>query len=113
MDASTERTYGLFLHLSAFSGFIIPLATFLAPLILWLIKRNESEYVDAHGKAAVNFQISYFIYAIVSSILIFVFIGFVLVFIVGIAWIVFVIIATVKASNGELYKYPLSIPFIR
>ncbi|GAK02530.1 hypothetical protein JCM19037_770 [Geomicrobium sp. JCM 19037] len=85
MDASTERTYGLFLHLSAFSGFIIPLATLFAPLILWLIKRHESEYVDAHGKAAVNFQISYFIYAIVSSILIFVFIGFVLVFIVGIA----------------------------
>ena len=69
--------------------------------------------VDAHGKESLNFQISMLIYAIVSGILCLIFIGFLLLAAIGITSLVCVIIASVKASNGVPFRYPLTIRFLK
>lgn len=99
-------------HLAAFAGWVIPLGWILGPLIVWLIKRNEFPFVDEQGKEAVNFQLSVIIYGIVAGILCLLLIGFVLLIALAIFQIVLVIVATVKVSNGEHYRYPLTIRFI-
>jgi len=101
-------------HVIALCGFIgIPFGNILGPLVVWLLKREEDPFIDAQGKEALNFQISMTIYALVSLILIFILIGFVLLFAIAIVNIVLVIIASIKAYNGESYRYPLTIRFIK
>jgi len=100
-------------HLSAFAGFIIPLGNIIAPLVIWLIKRAESPFIDDQGKEALNFQISMIIYAVISWILVTIFIGYLLLFAVGIFDIVMVIMAALKANEGEMFRYPLCIRFIK
>jgi hypothetical protein len=100
-------------HLSALAGFLIPLGNVLRPLVVWLIKRNEIPSVDAHGKESLNFQISVLIYLAVAAVLMIVLIGFFLMIAIGIAALVLVILASVKASNGEQYRYPFTIRFIQ
>ncbi|MCF7668477.1 MAG: DUF4870 domain-containing protein [Verrucomicrobia bacterium] len=106
--------WATFCHLSALAVFIgIPLGNVIGPLVIWLIKRNEMPIVDEHGKAALNFQISMSIYFIVSLVLALAVIGFFLLLAWMIMEIVFVIIAAVKANNGESYEYPLTIQFLK
>ena len=113
MSESQARNWAVLIHLSALLGFIIPFGNILAPLVIWLIKKEESPFIDDQGKEAVNFQISMTIYAIISAILIVIIVGFVLLIAVGILEIIFIIIAAVNASNGVKYRYPLSIRFIK
>jgi len=109
-----ERTWGMLAHLLSLSGYIgVPLGNILAPLIIWLIKKDESQFVSDQAKESLNFQISLTIYAIISCILIVVLVGLVLLGAIWVAGIVFVIIATVKANNGEFYRYPLTIRLIK
>lgn len=97
-------------HLSAFVMFVgIP--SIVGPLVTWAIKK-EDPYVDYHGKEAMNFNISFFIYAAVSAVLILVAVGLLLLPVVALVWFVLVIVGAVKASNGEYYRYPLTIRFI-
>lgn len=108
-----ERTPALFIHLSAFAVFLsIPFGNIIGPLVLWLIFRDKSEFLDNTGKEAVNFQISMTIYFVISGILIFILVGILLLLVAIILWFVFVIIATVHANNGERYYYPFTIHFI-
>ena len=110
---SDARTWCVLSHASALLGFVIPWAFhILGPLIVWLAKRNDSPEIDAHGKESLNFQISMLIYAIISGILCLVLIGFALLFILHILNVVFVIIASIQASEGKLYRYPMTIRFI-
>ncbi len=111
--ASSARTWEMLAHLSALAGFIIPLGTFLGPFIIWQIKKNEFPSVEAHAKAALNFQLSCLIYAIVAAILIIVVIGLFLLMAIGIFSLVCIIMATIKANNGEPWKYPLSLTLIK
>ena len=108
-----ERNWGVFTHLASLSGFIIPLGTVLGPLIVWLVKKGESSFVDQNGREALNFNISMLLYGIISSILILVAIGILLLFAVGIVWLVFTIIAAVRTNEGQVYRYPLTIRFIK
>ncbi|MGG4549965.1 DUF4870 domain-containing protein [Rossellomorea marisflavi] len=87
--------------------------TFIGPLIIWLMKREDSEFVDFHGKEYLNFLISYTIYSIVASLLMLILIGFVLLPVVGILAFVFTIIAAVKSYGGETYRIPTVIRFIK
>ncbi|MDO3693572.1 DUF4870 domain-containing protein [Wenyingzhuangia sp. chi5] len=59
------KNIAAFVHLSSFSRFLIPLGNFLGPLILWLLNKDKSEFIDQHGKQAVNFQLSMLLYTIV------------------------------------------------
>lgn len=111
--SSEERTWGMLSHLLALSGFIgVPFGNILAPLIIWLVKKDQSQFVADQAKESLNFQISLIIYAIVSGILVLVLIGFVLLGVIFIGGIVLTIIATMKANNGEHYRYPLTIRLI-
>jgi len=90
----------------------IGLPPVIGPLVVWLLKKNDDPYIDFHGKEAVNFNISFLIYMLVSGLLVFVVVGFVLLPIAGLVWLVLVIVAAVKTSDGEYYRYPLTIRFI-
>ncbi|MFN2508714.1 MAG: DUF4870 domain-containing protein [Chthoniobacterales bacterium] len=85
----------------------------LAPLIVWLMKRDESPEIDAHGKEAVNFQISMLIYTVVAAVFCLILIGFVFLAILWVLNAVFVIIAAIHASDGKFYRYPMTIRFIQ
>ncbi|OME71549.1 orotate phosphoribosyltransferase [Paenibacillus sp. FSL A5-0031] len=108
-----EKTYGMLCHLLAFSGVVIPLGNILGPLIIWLLKKDQSSYVDMHGKESLNFQISNMIYSIISGLLIFVLIGFITTPLLFIFWIAFTIIGSMRASEGNGYRYPLTIRFFK
>jgi uncharacterized Tic20 family protein len=87
------------------------LTTWLGPLIILLITKEKD--VKEHAKKALNWQISLTIYAIISGILMIVLIGFLLLIVIGILDLIFCIIAAIKASNNELWDYPLAIPFLK
>ena len=108
-----DKTWGMLCHLSALSGFIIPFGNIIAPLIIWLIKKEESEFVDYNGKESLNFQISLTIYSLISAVLTIILIGFVMIVGILILYIVMTIIAGVKANNGERYVYPFTIRIIK
>ena len=108
-----ERTWGMFCHLVVFLGLIIPFASIIGPLVIWMIKRDEMPFVEDQGKESLNFQITMMLATIVSALLMFVLIGFVLIFVVIIFQFIVVIIASIKANEGVYYRYPLSIRFIK
>ena len=105
--------------MSALLGFAGPhLLNVLGPLIIWLIKKQESPYLDAVGKRVLNFQISYSLYGFVAATLIgllwWLVIGLFFVplyAVIAVAWLIFTIIGAVKESNGETYEYPFVIKF--
>lgn len=102
-----EKTMGMLCHLLAiFTGF-------LGPLIIWLIKKDQSNYVDYHGKQALNLQISVIIYFIGAFILSFIVIGVFLFPVIAIGNVVLLIIGTIKANNGIMYKYPVALQLLK
>jgi len=116
---ATERQWAIGIHLSALLGFAGPhLLNVVGPLILWLIKKQESPYLDAVGKRVLNFQISYSVYGFAAATLIgllwWLIIGLFLVplyVIIAVAWLLFTIIGAIKESNGETYEFPFVIKF--
>lgn len=127
MDSREERTWCMVTHLAGLAGLVFPsIGQIVGPLVPWLLKREQSPQVDAHGKEALNFQISVTIYGLVlaalgfiSTLLMVVVIGVVLLPLVGLAslalfvgWLVFTIIGAVKANEGVLYRYPFTIRFL-
>jgi len=125
---SSTRAWEVMCHLSSVIGMLgylgmIPFGNIVAPLIVWLLKRHDSLGVDAHGKESLNFHISWTLYWLIgmaiTTALCFVLIGFLLIpvlIVAGVAgWLVMLIltlIASVKASNGQIYRYPLTIRFL-
>jgi uncharacterized Tic20 family protein len=107
-----ERMWAMFCHLSALVGFIIPFGNIIAPLVLWSLKKEEYPLVNDQGKESLNFQISMTIYLIASAILIIVVIGIILLILLGIFSLIVIIIAAIKANEGEKYRYPLTIRFL-
>jgi uncharacterized Tic20 family protein len=81
-------------------------------LIVWLVKRGDSPEIDTHGKESINFQLSMLVYSVISAILCLILIGFVLLAILHIVNVVLVIIASIRASEGKFYHYPITIRFL-
>lgn len=114
MSSPDEQTWATLVHLSALSGLVTSgLGSIVGPLIVWLLFRARSDMVDYHGKRALNFNISFFIYGVVAALSIIVLIGFVLFPVVVILWLIWTIMATVRASRGDPPGYILMIPFLR
>ena len=114
LNANQERNWAMFCHLAALAVFVFPFfGNIIGPLVVWLIKKDESSYVDQQGKESLNFQISFTLYSVVAAILVIILIGILLLIALGIAWLVLVIVATIKASSGEPFRYPLTIRFIQ
>jgi uncharacterized Tic20 family protein len=119
---SDARTWALAAHLSAYLGAWVALA-FLGPLVVWLVKRDEHPFVDHHAKEALNFNLSFLIYGVIGAVIavplgiLTLGIGLIPLVLAGLVlvviWLLFPILAAVKASNGEGYRYPLTIRFVR
>ena len=106
-----ERTWGAAAHWSALVGAFVAMA-FLGPLLVLLVKGNTSPYVRAQAVESLNFQITMLIFAAISFVLVFVLVGILLLIVVGIWWLVFTIIGSVRSANGETYHYPLTIRLV-
>ncbi len=144
MSQETQNNKALFIHLSALSNLFIPLGNLIFPIVLWQAFKKEGAFVDHHGKEAVNFNLSFFIYSIViiivfiASLLGVIFNSFqmnelnnpdqvfeilfssggilfslFLLILLGIFKFILIILAAIKAGQGELYRYPLTIRFIK
>ena len=140
----------MFMHLGAFSKYFIPFGNYIIPILLWSTNKDKSDFIDNHGKEAINFQLSILLYTVLLAMFSFPFFIFnifgdatifdllhfddisfnfsnasgfrtligasfvgVIALIGFFLEIIFVIIATLKANNGEAYQYPLSIRFIK
>lgn len=105
------RMWAMWCHLSALSGLVlqIPLANIIVPLIIWSMKKSEDPFIDEQGRESLNFQITLFIYTVISVILILVIVGIFLLIAVYLFGIVCVIIAAIRANEGREFRYPLTI----
>lgn len=108
-----EKLWGMLCHFSAFAFFIFPFGNILGPLIIWLIKKDESQYIERNGKESLNFQISITLYVIISALLVLILIGFVLLLALLLLDFILVVVASIKANDGIEYKYPMTIQFIK
>jgi uncharacterized Tic20 family protein len=111
VGAVGDKTWPILLHLSLFAGYVVPLAGFIAPLVIWLSMKDESPEIDAHGRVVVNWIITSVIWWAIAIALCMVLIGIPLVIILGAISVIFPIIGAIKASNGVVWKYPTSIEF--
>lgn len=107
------NSWGLFIHISQFFAYLLPIAGLVVPLILWQIKKDQSEIIDRHGKVVMNWILTEFILLLIIAPLCFILIGFPLLFILAVLGIVFPIIGAIKAGNGEVWPYPCSIRFFK
>ena len=108
-----ERTWAMLCHFSAFAGLIFPFGNFLAPLIIWLIKKEELPFVEDQGKEVLNFQISMTIYLLISGILCIILIGIPIVIGLVIFCFIITIIAAISANDGKSYRYPMNLRLIK
>ncbi|WP_299334115.1 DUF4870 domain-containing protein [uncultured Psychroserpens sp.] len=148
MPNNHQKNIATFIHLSTFSRFLIPLGNYIGPIVIWMVNKDKSEFVDTHGKQAINFQISILLYTLIIGTLtipFFIFkffngLDFIdfhgfhdfhinvgepspLLYITGglgflaiigfILELAFIVIASLKARDGELYEYPLTINFLK
>ena len=125
------RTWASAVHLAALAGVVLPLGSVLGPLVVWLVRRKDSPFIDAHGRSAVNFQMTMAIFQvgvlalIVSSVFAITgedggsnLIGSILLFgaaLIALAMVSlgFAVVGSIRASGGREYRYPLAIPFFR
>jgi uncharacterized Tic20 family protein len=108
-----ERTWGMIAHLSAFVGLLVPFGNIIAPLVIWLARRDGSEFVAIEAKEALNFNISVVLAAIVCALLTLVAVGILLGLALFVTWLAMTIIAAIKASEGIGYRYPISLRLVK
>lgn len=114
MTQGEERNWAMFCHLAALALLVLPsLGNIIGPLIVWLIKKDESPLVNAEGKKALNFQITMSIAGLIAAVLCFALIGFIILPIIAIYTLIMIILAAVRTANGEEFTYPTSIPFLK
>ncbi|HSV27005.1 MAG TPA: DUF4870 domain-containing protein [Sedimentisphaerales bacterium] len=113
LDKDTKM-WGMLCHLLALAGYVVPFGNIIGPLVIWLIKKQEFPFVDSNGKKSLNWQITLTIAMFICIPLIFLCgIGAILMVALGVLNLVLVIIASVRTNNGEDYRYPWSISFIK
>lgn len=110
--SSDDRTWGILVHATAFVGFVVPFGNIIAPLLIWAIKKEDSRFVDENGKQAINFQITWTILLIGALISVILVVGILLLPILLLTWIILVCLAILRASEEEVYEYPLTIEFL-
>src|ERR1700758_2057442 len=109
-----ERTWGMLAHLAALAGLVIPLiGNVLGPLVVSIARSDQSPFVAAHAKEALNFNISVTLAALVCMVLMLVFVGFLLGSALFIAWLVMTLIGAIRASEGAAYRYPISLRLVK
>jgi uncharacterized protein len=112
LSPDQERLWAMLAHLLSFVAAYLFLG-FVAPLVVLLVFGPRSAYVRAHAVESLNFNLSWLLYAIVFVVLFVIGIGILLLLALGIAYVVLVVIASIRANNGEFFRYPLTIRFVR
>jgi uncharacterized Tic20 family protein len=112
LSEDQENNWAMWAHISTFCSMIVPLGNFIGPFVVWQLKKNESEFVADQAKEALNFQISLIIYMLISAVLILIVIGFFLIIGLALFGLIMVIVAGVKANQGEFYRYPMCLRLI-
>jgi len=112
VQRQTEQ-WSLLLHLSQLSGWMIPFGGLVVPILIWQLKKEELPDLDEHGKVVANWLISRFLYGLICLLLCLILIGIPLLLILILLGILFPIIGGVKANRGEVWRYPLSITFLK
>jgi len=107
LASNEERKWAVILHLAPLAGYLVPVAGFALPFTLWLLKKNDSAYLDEQGREVLNFVISVMAYAAIGLVLCLLLIGFALLWALGLFALILTIVAAVKTSDGINYKYPL------
>jgi uncharacterized Tic20 family protein len=100
-----EKTFGMLAHL-------LGIISFIGPLVIWLIKKDQSQFVNENGKIALNFQLTMLIAFLIGGILQFVLIGFVINGILTVINVILCVVNAMRAFNGTVPRYPYSIPFV-
>lgn len=113
LQTQDEKQMGMFLHLSQLANILIPFAGVIAPVVIWQMKKDEMPALDAHGKMIVNWMLSALIYSVVSGVLTIILIGLLGLLAIALLGVIFPIIGGIKANNGELWEYPLTIKFLK
>ncbi len=101
-----DRTWAMLAHWSAYAGHFFPFGNIIAPLIIWIVKRDGSPFVEDQARESLNAQISLTIYGFVAGLLIIVLIGIPMLVVLWIAYVVLVLVAALAANKGRLYRYP-------
>ena len=104
---SEDRTAAVLAHL------LTLVCGFIAPLVIYLIKKDESQYVSEHAKESLNFQITIFLGYIIGIFTLIILIGILILMFIGIIHLVLVIVATIRASENKMYRYPINFRIIR
>jgi uncharacterized protein len=113
LPSHDERTWGMMAHLSALATFIIPFGGIIGPLVVWLMKRDQSAFVADQGKEALNFNITMLILGIIFAVLILVIVGIFLLSALVIFWFIMTIVAAIKANEGVRFRYPFAFRLVK
>ena len=117
--SAEERQWAMFTHLSALFGLVIPFGSIIGPLVMWLVKKDTMPFVNDQGKEALNFNITVAIAAVILVLISLMTFGIGLIIaiplwiIIGIGWLVFTIIAAIKANEGVSYRYPFTLRLVK
>lgn len=106
----TQSTYLMLMHLSQLASWLIPFVGIIIPILMWTTNKDGNAEVDRHGKNILNFNISYAIYSVVLLALL---IGIPLLIVLFAVYAIAIVLAAIKASNGEYWEYPLTIKFFK
>lgn len=109
--SADSRNWAMMSHLSAFV-MLLGVPSVIGPLVAWLVKKDQDAFVADQAKEALNFNLSFLIYGLVAAVSLIVLVGFILLPALFIAWVVLVIQAAIKASNGEYYRYPFTLRLV-
>lgn len=107
-----ERNWALFAHLSSFAGCLIPFGNIIAPLVMWQMKKETMPFGSEQAKECLNFQITISIFMVISVVLMLVLVGYLMALVIGVLDIIFTVMAALKSSNGEFYRYPMCIRLV-
>jgi uncharacterized Tic20 family protein len=108
-----ERTWGMLCHISALAGFVIPFGNIIGPLIIYSMKKDEYPFVADQGRESLNFQISVMVYLLMAFLLLLLVFGILFIIVIPILSFILTVIAAVRANDGEYYRYPFCIHFIK
>ncbi|MEN8138620.1 MAG: DUF4870 domain-containing protein [Bacteroidota bacterium] len=108
-----DNQFLMLTHISQLAGLILPsLGGIIIPIVIWMSKKDEIYDLDRHGKDIINFQLSMLLWGIISFLLFFIFIGYILLVIIGLISVIYPIVNAIKVNDGRPYHYPLTIKFL-
>lgn len=107
------RQWSAFIHLAQLGNFLLPFGGLVAVIVIWQMKKNELPGINQHAHMVLNWQISAFIYSIVGALLTLILVGFLALLVLAVCAVVFAIIGAIKANEGELWQYPLTLQILK